>query len=125
MIYEIAVLPVKTGQIDSFTQVFDGVSHLLAGAAGYEGHQLLQGVETPSQFNLIVQWQTLEDHKQFEASNDHDVFMAGLQAYFADEPLVYHLQKAVAAEGAASSEEKSRWTSVRRVQAQSSRSARQ
>ena len=93
MIYEIAVLPVKADQVDSFQQAFGEVVHLLARAKGYEGHQLLQGVETPSQFNLIVQWQTLEDHQRFEASQDHDVFMAGLEAYFSAEPDVYHLRK--------------------------------
>lgn len=99
MIHEIAVLPVKTDQVDSFEQEFGKVSHLLIRAKGYRGHQLLQGVETPSQFTLIVQWQTLEDHKSFEASEDHDVFMAGLQAYFAAEPLVYHVRKTRATEG--------------------------
>lgn len=100
MIYEIAVLPVKADQIDSFQRAFGEVSHLLIRATGYHGHQLLQGIETPSQFNLVVQWQTLAAHTQFEASEDHDAFMAGLQAYWAAEPAVYHVRQAVATEGA-------------------------
>lgn len=103
MIYEIAVLPVKPDQIDLFQRAFGEVTHLLVRARGYEGHQLLQGVETPSHFNLIVQWQTLEDHTHgFETSKDHDDFMAVLQAYFAAEPVVYHLQNTRPAEGIAS-----------------------
>lgn len=96
MIYEIALLPVKTDQINSFKRAFCEVTHLLSRAKAYEGHQLMQGVETPSHFNLIVQWQTLEDHTQgFEPSSDHQVFMMGLQEYLAAEPIVYHVRTAV------------------------------
>ena len=93
MIYEIASLPVKADRLSAFKAAFGDVAHLLARARGYEGHLLTQGVETPSQFTLIVRWQTLEDHTQgFEPSNDHRIFMAGLEAYLAAEPLVYHVQ---------------------------------
>lgn len=93
MIYEIASLPVKSDRIDSFKRAFCGVSHLLSRAKGYQGHRLMQGVETPSHFSLIVRWQTLEDHTQgFEPSSDHQVFMMGLEEYLAAEPAVYHVR---------------------------------
>lgn len=95
MIYEIASLPVRAGQADGFTKAFNDVTHLLTRAQGYEGHMLTQGIETPSHFTLIVQWQTLADHTQlFEPSEDHQVFMAGLERYFAGEPTVYHVRAA-------------------------------
>jgi heme-degrading monooxygenase HmoA len=57
---------------------------------------LAQGIETPNVFNLIVRWRSLEDHTpRFEASEDHRVFMMGLQAYFSAEPTVYHVEGAV------------------------------
>lgn len=92
MIHEIATLPIKADRLGAFKAAFGEVEHLLARARGYEGHLLTQGVETPSQFTLVVRWQTLEDHTQgFEPSSDHQVFMAGLEAYLAAEPLVYHV----------------------------------
>jgi heme-degrading monooxygenase HmoA len=95
MIYEIASLPIKTDQIDSFHRAFSRVTHLLSRAKGYKGHRLMQGVETPSHFNLIVRWRTLEDHTQgFEPSSDHEKFMIGMQEYFAAEPVVYHVRSA-------------------------------
>ncbi len=55
----------------------------------YGGHLLAQGIETPEQFNLIVRWQSLEDHTPgSEASEDHRMFMMGLQEYFSEEPRV-------------------------------------
>ena len=93
MIHEIAVLPVKPDRIDAFKHAFGELTHLLSRARGYEGHRLMQGVETPSHFSLIVQWQTLEDHTQgFETSDDHQVFMTGLREYLAAEPSVHHVR---------------------------------
>lgn len=93
MIYEIAQLPVRREQIETFRHAFAEVAPLLGRAKGYCGHVLAQGVETPELFHLIVRWQTLEDHTPgFEASEDHRMFMMGLQAYFSEEPTVYHIE---------------------------------
>jgi heme-degrading monooxygenase HmoA len=93
MIYEIALLPVHPGQTEAFRQAFAEVEPLLSRAKGYGGHLLAQGIETPEVFNLIVRWQSLEDHTPgFEASEDHRVFMLGLEDYFSEEPKVYHIE---------------------------------
>lgn len=95
MIYEIAVLPIHPSRIERFQRAFAEVEPLLDRAKGHIAHVLAQGVESPEVFNLIVQWQTLEDHTPgFEASDDHQAFMAHLEAYFSEEPRVYHLQGA-------------------------------
>lgn len=95
MIYEIALLPVHKEQIEQFRRAFDEVVPLLTRAKGYGGHLLAQGIETPQQFNLIVQWASLEDHTPgFEESEDHQVFMMGLEKYFSEEPRVYHIEGA-------------------------------
>ncbi|MCX5508953.1 antibiotic biosynthesis monooxygenase family protein [Pseudomonas sp. BJa3] len=93
MIYEIALLPIRPTHVDTFTHAFAEVAPLLSRAKGHVSHVLAQGIESPHQFNLIVQWQTLEDHApDFEASEDHQVFMAHLTPYFSEEPTVYHVQ---------------------------------
>ncbi|WP_394243777.1 antibiotic biosynthesis monooxygenase family protein [Halopseudomonas laoshanensis] len=95
MIYEIAVLPVHKEQIEQFQHAFANVEPLLRRAEGYGGHMLAQGIETPEQFNLIVRWRSLEDHTPgFEASEDHRIFMLGLEEYFSEEPTVYHIEGA-------------------------------
>ncbi|KFE47237.1 antibiotic biosynthesis monooxygenase family protein [Pseudomonas syringae] len=95
MIYEIALLPVHQERIEMFRRAFAEVAPLLARAKGYCGHLLAQGIESPQQFNLIVRWQSLEDHTPgFEASEDHRLFMMGLEEYFSEEPKVYHIEGA-------------------------------
>jgi heme-degrading monooxygenase HmoA len=100
MIYEIALLPVYQEHIENFRQAFAEVAPLLCRAKGYGGHMLAQGIETPQHFNLIVRWESFEDHTPgFEASEDHQVFMMGLQEYFSEEPQVYHIEEAAFAVG--------------------------
>lgn len=95
MVYEIAVLPVHQQHVERFKQTFAEVAPLLCRAKGYGGHMLAQGIETPERFNLIVRWQSLEDHTPgFEASEDHRLFMLGLEEYFSEEPTVYHMEGA-------------------------------
>jgi len=92
MIYEIALLPVHQERIESFKGAFAEVEPLLKRATGYGGHMLAQGIETPQILNLIVRWRSLDDHKGFEAGEDHQIFMAGLEKYFSKEPTVYHIE---------------------------------
>ncbi|WP_434707467.1 antibiotic biosynthesis monooxygenase [Pseudomonas sp. R1-1] len=95
MVYEIAVLPVHQQHVERFKQAFAEVAPLLRRAKGYGGHMLAQGIETPEHYNLIVRWQSLEDHTPgFEASEDHRLFMLGLEEYFSEEPTVYHMEGA-------------------------------
>jgi heme-degrading monooxygenase HmoA len=95
MVYEIAVLPVRKQNVEQFRQAFADVAPLLCRAKGYGGHMLAQGIETPERFNLIVRWQSLEDHTPgFEASEDHRLFMLGLEEHFSEEPTVYHIEGA-------------------------------
>ena len=96
MIYEIALLPVHKERIESFRHAFAEVAPLLTRAKGYGGHLLAQGIESPERFNLIVRWASLEDHTPgFEASEDHQMFMLGLEDYFSAEPQVHHIEGAV------------------------------
>lgn len=67
---------------------------MLRRANGYGGHMLAQGIETPERFNLIVRWESLEAHADFEAGEDHRVFMLGLERYFSEEPQVHHIEGA-------------------------------
>lgn len=95
MVYEIALLPVHKEHIEQFRLAFAEVAPLLRRAEGYGGHLLAQGIETPELFNLIVRWRSLEDHTPgFEASEDHRMFMMGLEGYFSEEPKVYHIEGA-------------------------------
>lgn len=105
MVYEIALLPIHEQHLERFRQAFAEVVPLLCRAQGYGSHLLAQGIENPLHFNLIVRWQSLEDHTQrFEVSDDHQLFMQALEPYFSAEPTLYHIEGAAFA-GATSGEQ--------------------
>ena len=100
MVYEIALLPVHPEHTETFRRAFAKVLPLLSRAKGYRGHLLAQGIETPQVFNLIVRWESLEDHTpNFEASEDHRLFMMDLEEYLSEEPKVHHIEGAAFAIG--------------------------
>jgi heme-degrading monooxygenase HmoA len=100
MIYEIAVLPVYEEHVELFRRAFANVAPLLTRAKGYRGHLLAQGIEDPRLFNLIVRWNTLEDHTPgFEETEDHRLFMMGLEDHLSGEARVYHIEGAVSSTG--------------------------
>jgi heme-degrading monooxygenase HmoA len=94
MLYEIALLPVHPESIERCKRAFTQVEPLLKHATGYGGHMLASGIETPQLLHLIVRWRSLDDHQNFEASAEHQVFMAALEEYFSAEPTVYHIEGA-------------------------------
>lgn len=93
MVYEIATLPIRYDRVDAFERAFSMLANLLAHAEGYEGHALLQGVEDPTTFTLVVRWRSIEDHTQrFELSHDHEILIEGLSEYLTGEVSVRHVR---------------------------------
>lgn len=93
MILEIATLNVKAGQEAEFETAMKDAAFIIARSKGYIAHQLYRCMETPNRYQLLVQWQTLEDHTQgFRGSADYQDWRARLH-HFYDSFLVEHYQQ--------------------------------
>lgn len=58
---------------------------------GYVDHELQRCLETPSQFLLLVRWETLEDHTVgFRGSPDYQEWKALLHSFYEPFPIVEH-----------------------------------
>ena len=58
---------------------------------GYVDHELQRCLETPSQFLLLVRWETLEDHTVgFRGSPDYQEWKALLHSFYEPFPVVEH-----------------------------------
>ena len=62
MVLERAQFRIVPGREDEFEQAFEQAKLVIAGARGFLGATLSRGVESPSTFLLLVEWETLEDH---------------------------------------------------------------
>jgi heme-degrading monooxygenase HmoA len=68
MVTELANLPATPGQEDAFAAAYAEGSKLLLAAPGCRSARLLRGVESPSLFVAIVEWDSVEDHQTYLAS---------------------------------------------------------
>ena len=62
MVLERAQFRIVPGREDEFEQAFSQAGLLLARSKGFVSATLSRGVESPSTYLLLVEWETLEDH---------------------------------------------------------------
>jgi len=62
MVTEVARLTVAPGHDDQFERAFDEFKDILAQAPGFHGAELCRGVERPSEYWLLVRWESVEAH---------------------------------------------------------------
>ena len=49
-----------------------------------------QGIETPTRFVLLVEWDSVAAHQAFRDSDRYPTWRAGIAEYFAEQPRVEH-----------------------------------
>ena len=62
MVLERAQFRITPGREDEFEQAFGQAQRVIAGSKGFVSATLSRGVESPSTYLLLVEWETLEDH---------------------------------------------------------------
>lgn len=102
MIIEIADFKIDPAQHDAFGQALtEAVQTVLSQAAGYQGHTILAGIESPGRYVLQVQWDTLQDHMVgFRESAAFVRWRAIIGPYFAAPPHVEHFSLVAPAKAA-------------------------
>lgn len=91
MVLEIADIRVTPGAEADFRAAYEQARHLVAGTAGCRGVRMTQGIESPSRFVLIVEWDSVEAHEQnFRATDRFVQWRAAIGPHFAGPPAVEH-----------------------------------
>jgi heme-degrading monooxygenase HmoA len=91
MVLEIGDIDVQPGREDEFVAAYRGVRDVLAGTPGCHAVRLVRGIESPSRFVLLVEWDSVEAHEQnFRASDRFDTWRGAIGPFFAGPPRVEH-----------------------------------
>lgn len=90
MVLEVALMDVTAGTEAAFTADFHRGKVLLANAAGCRGVRMTHGIETPTRFVLLVEWDSVADHEAFRAGDDFPRWRALVGPHFATPPHVEH-----------------------------------
>jgi heme-degrading monooxygenase HmoA len=91
MILEVALIDVSPGQEEQFTAAYREAHPILAGTEGCRSVRMTHGVESPSRFVLLVEWDSIEAHEEnFRNSERFTQWRTLIGPYFAKPPVVEH-----------------------------------
>jgi heme-degrading monooxygenase HmoA len=91
MVQEIALIEIKSGSEQRFEEGVAQARPYFLGAAGCHGMTLWKTVERASEYKLVVEWETVEDHTvTFRQSDAFQTWRSLVQEFFASPPLVVH-----------------------------------
>lgn len=94
MILEVADIRITPGQQAAFAEAIErGLETVISKAAGYLGHQVQHGIESPERYLLMIRWSTLENHTvDFRQSPAFTEWRSIVGPFFAQPPQVEHYE---------------------------------
>lgn len=96
MVLEIAQIEVKPGLEAEFEAGVARSASLFKRAKGCRSMKLDRSIENPSNYFLVVQWETVENHTvDFRSSDDFKEWRKNVGHCFAAPPAVRHTREAV------------------------------
>jgi heme-degrading monooxygenase HmoA len=91
MVLEVALIKIVAGQEDAFTAAYAEAHDTLASTPGCRSVRMTRGVESPSKFTLLVEWESIDDHiENFRATERFQTWRGLIGPYFDGAPLVEH-----------------------------------
>lgn len=91
MVLEVALITVQPGQEDAFAAAYAQGHPVLAGTPGCRGVRMTRGIESPSRFVLLVEWDSVEAHEEnFRATDRFHQWRALIGPFFDAPPVVEH-----------------------------------
>jgi heme-degrading monooxygenase HmoA len=91
MVLEIAEFHIQPGQEDDFVAAFREARALVEATEGFQSARMTRGIESPSTFVLLIEWDTLEAHtRNFRESDRFGRWRTLIGPYFAGDPVVRH-----------------------------------
>ncbi len=90
MVLEVALLDVTPGTEQAFRDAYAQGRGLIEAAKGWRSMRMTEGIETPTRFVLLVEWDAVASHEDFRASDSFGKWRALVGPHFAGPPRVEH-----------------------------------
>ena len=90
MVLEVALLDVKPGTEDAFAASYAQARTLVSDTPGCRSMRMTRGVETPTRFVLLVEWDSIDAHQEFRDSDRFPQWRGLIGPHFAQPPHVEH-----------------------------------
>ena len=95
MTLEIALFDVQPGAEQAFSEAYGKARALLTASVGCREVRMTQGVETPTRFVLMVEWDSVAAHQDFRDSPEFAQWRGFIGPHFAQPPHVEHFEDVV------------------------------
>jgi heme-degrading monooxygenase HmoA len=93
MVLEVALIDVLPGHEDEFAAAYAKGHPVLAGARGCRSVRMTRGIETPTRFVLLVEWDTVEAHERnFRETERFTTWRSLIGPFLAAPPVVEHFR---------------------------------
>jgi len=91
MVLEVALIDVLAGQEEQFVAAYGKARAVLVSTPGCLSARMTRGVESPSRFVLLVEWDSVEAHlENFRATERFTTWRGLIGPYFDGAPRVEH-----------------------------------
>ncbi|MGC1214077.1 MAG: antibiotic biosynthesis monooxygenase family protein [Micromonospora sp.] len=91
MVLEVALIDVMPGHEDEFAAAYAKAYPIITGTPGCRSARMTRGVESPTRFVLLVEWDSVEAHDvNFRQSERFGQWRELIGPHFAGPPLVEH-----------------------------------
>jgi heme-degrading monooxygenase HmoA len=91
MVLEIGLIQVTPGSEEDFAAAYRKARPILASTPGCRSVRMTRGIESPSRFVLLVEWDNLESHEHgFRGTDRFARWRELIGPYFAEPPAVEH-----------------------------------
>ncbi|GAB1690542.1 antibiotic biosynthesis monooxygenase family protein [Krasilnikovia sp. M28-CT-15] len=91
MVLEVALIDVLPGHEDAFVADYRQGHPVLAGTPGCRSVRMTRGIESPSRFVLLVEWDSVAAHEEnFRGTERFAQWRALIGKHFANPPVVEH-----------------------------------
>ncbi|MDP9435342.1 MAG: antibiotic biosynthesis monooxygenase [Actinomycetota bacterium] len=90
MVLEVALIDVKPGSEDAFAAAYEQARALVASTPGCRSMRMTRGVETPTRFVLLAEWDSVDAHQVFRDSERFPQWRGLIGPHFAQPPHVEH-----------------------------------
>lgn len=90
MVLEVALLDITDGHEADFRAAYAEARTVITSAEGIGEVRMTQGIETPTRFVLLVEWESVAAHEAFRASDAFGRWRALIGPHFSGPPHVEH-----------------------------------
>ncbi len=90
MVLEIAIFDIQQGEEKDFAAAYGQAAALVADTPGCRTMRMTRGIESPSRFVLLVEWDSVQAHEEFRASDRFPQWRGLIGPHFATAPRVEH-----------------------------------